>query len=378
MLSNKTYPIRSHDEFRGAQQLPTPALVIDAKTVRRNIGRLADYVASHKLGVRPHTKTHKSLRLATMQVEAGAIGLTAAKVGEAEVMAEVCNDLLLAYPPVNAIRAERLAVLAHDRAVRAAIDSIDALEVTAAAARTADVTTGLLVDLDVGFGRTGVQSPQQALALAQAIDSTAGVQLDGIMFYPGHVWEPADEQAPVLQAIDAILEETIDLWTRNGLGAKIVSGGSTPTAYQSHHVTHQTEIRPGTYVYNDMNTVHGGYCSLDDCAARIVATVVSNAVKGQVVIDAGSKTLTSDQCFPAPESGHGYVVELPDARIAKLSEEHGQIDVTRCDHVPAVGDRLTIVPNHICPCINLQDQAWWLEPDEPPQPLPIEARGKLQ
>ena len=377
-MSNKTYPTRSHDDFGGAQRLSTPAIVIDAKTVRRNIGRLTDYAAPHKLGIRPHTKTHKSQRLASMQCEAGAVGLTAAKVGEAEVMAEVCDDLLLAYPPVSVARAEGLARLGRNLTVRAAIDSIDALEVTAAAAQTAGVTIGLLVDLDVGLGRTGLQSPEQALAIAQAIDSTAGVRLDGIMFYPGHVWDPADEQAPVLRAIDAILEEAIDLWTQNGLAAKIVSGGSTPTAYQSHHVSRQTEIRPGTYVYNDMNTVRGGYCSLDDCAAHIVCTVISNAVKGQVVIDAGSKTLTSDLCLPAPESGHGYVVELPDARIAKLSEEHGQIDVTRCDHVPAVGDRLTIIPNHICPCINLQDQAWWLESDEPPQPLPTEARGKLQ
>lgn len=355
----------------------TPALVIDGDVAHRNIARLAEYATSHALDVRPHTKTHKSRRLATLQLRAGASGLAVAKVSEAEVMAEVCDDVLLAYPPVDASRAERLAELNRRATVRAAIDSVAALEVAAAAARQAQVTIGLLVDLDVGLGRTGVQSPEEALALAQAIDTTKNVRLDGIMFYPGHIWASMEQQAPLLRAIDGILEETLDLWRGAGLSAEIVSGGSTPTAYQSHCVSRQTEIRPGTYVYNDMNTVHGGYCRLEDCAARILCTVISNTVKGQVVVDAGSKTLTSDRCLPAPESGHGYVVELPDARITQLSEEHGQIDISRCHRVPAVGERLTIIPNHICPCVNLQDRVWWLEPGEPPQPITVDARGRL-
>ncbi len=365
------------DSFRSIQQLPTPAMVLDSTVVRQNIRRLADYGTKVGLGIRPHTKTHKSRSVAAMQLEAGAVGLTTAKVGEAEVISKAGEDLLLAYPPVDAIRTQRLALLAHDRTVRAAIDSVTALEAVAEAARRADVTIGLLVDLDVGFGRTGVQSPEDALALARAIDSTAGVRLDGIMCYPGHVWAPSDQQAIPLQAVDAILIETIDRWTQGGLAAPIVSGGSTPTAYQSHFVTQLTEIRPGTSIYNDMNTVHGGYCTLADCAARIVCTVVSNAVPGQVVIDAGTKTLTSDRCFPAPDSGHGHVLEYPKAKITQLSEEHGQIDITRCESQPNVGERVTVIPNHICPCVNLQDMVWWIEQGQPPQPLTVDARGKL-
>jgi D-serine deaminase-like pyridoxal phosphate-dependent protein len=166
-------------------------------------------------------------------------------------------------------------------------------------------------------------------------------------------------------------------WRRSGLEARIVSGASTPTAYQSHLVGHLTEIRPGTYVYNDMNCVRGQCAALDDCAARILATVVSTAVPGQVVLDAGSKTLTSDRCGPAPDSGHGHVLEYPQAKITKLSEEHAQVDVTACDRAPKVGERVTVIPNHICPCVNLQDQVWWKEEGSPPRAIMVEARGKV-
>lgn len=363
--------------MHSTSDLPTPALILDAPVVHRNIQRLADYSQQSGLRIRPHTKTHKSRLVAALQQEAGAIGLTVAKVGEGVALSTAGDDLLLAYPPVDKFRAEQLVRLAHDRTVRAAIDSTIALDAVAEAAQRDEVTIGLLVDLDVGMGRTGLQSPQQALALARAIESTAGVRLDGIMCYPGHIWQLAEEQEPALQAVDAKLEETIDCWSQSGLAAGIVSGGSTPTAYQSHGITHLTEIRPGTYVYNDMNTVHGSYCTLEDCAARILCTVISDAVPGQVVIDAGSKTLTSDRCLPAPQSGYGYVIEYPLAQVTRLSEEHGQIDTTACDRQPSVGERVTVIPNHICPCINLQDAVWWCEPGESPQLLTIDARGKL-
>ncbi len=197
------------------------------------------------------------------------------------------------------------------------------------------------------------------------------------MFFPGHISAPPAEQPPALQAVSQLLEALLGAWRKNGLEARIVSGGSTPTLFQSHLVPQLTEIRPGTYVYNDMNCVHGGCATLDDCAARIISTVVSTAVPGQVVLDAGSKTLTSDRCGPAPESGHGHVLEFPKAKIVKLSEEHAQVDVKECERAPKVGDRVTVIPNHICPCINLQDAVYWQEPGEPPRELRIDARGKV-
>lgn len=358
--------------------LLTPAIVIDGGVVEQNLRRLAAYAKSRRLNLRPHTKTHKSVRFAAMQLEHGAAGLTVAKASEARVMARVAGelDLLVAYPAVDAARSTGLGELAHDvGALRVAIDSTHAVDLLAAAARSAATTIGALVDLDVGYRRTGVQTPQSALALAQHISRAGGLRLDGIMFFPGHVWEPPAEQAPALQAIDALIGEVKSLWSRHGLDATIVSGGSTPTAYQSHLMQNLTEIRPGTYIFNDMNCVAGGFCEIGDCAARVVCTVVSDAVPGQVVIDAGSKTLTSDRCHPAPESGHGLIVEFPAAKISRLSEEHGQVDVTKCDRAPKLGQRVTVIPNHICPCVNLQDRVFWLQENEAPRPVAVDARG---
>jgi D-serine deaminase-like pyridoxal phosphate-dependent protein len=246
------------------------------------------------------------------------------------------------------------------------------------AAHSANTTVGLLVEIDVGMGRTGVPSSLATLPLAEAIDRLPNVRLDGLMVYPGHIWEPVDRQAESLRALDILLEQTIELWSRQGLAACVVSGGSTPTAYQSHLVSRLTEIRPGTYIFNDMNTVRGGYCSLADCAARLIATVISDAVAGQVVIDAGSKSLSSDLCLPAKNTGYGYVIEYPEAVITRLSEEHGQMDVSACASRPAIGERVTVIPNHICPCLNLHDSVLWETPDESLTLMHIDARGKIQ
>jgi len=359
----------------------TPALVIDAARVRRNIESLAAYAAAHGIVARPHCKTHKSIEVARVQLAAGAGGLTMAKVGEAEALVAAfdggASDILLAYPAVDAARAQRLADLARESTVRVALDTPVGVEAMSAAARSAGVTIGVLVDLDVGMGRTGVPTAAALVPLAGAVAVAPGLRLDGIFCYPGQIWAKPAEQAAPLAAVAAKLQEAIDLFDRHGLCRQVISGGSTPTAFQSHLVPQVTEIRPGTYVFNDMNTVRGGFCTLDDCAATIVCTVVSDAVAGQVVLDGGTKTFTSDRCGPAPDSGHGFIVEYPDAMITKLTEEHGQVDVSRCERRPQVGERVTVIPNHICPCINLQDAVWWREADGRLRPLTIQARGRL-
>jgi D-serine deaminase-like pyridoxal phosphate-dependent protein len=366
--------------------LPTPSIVICAETFGRNLRKLAGYVKEHGLGLRPHSKTHKSTFFGKKQMEAGAIGMTVAKAGEAAVMAEIADDILMAYPAVDKFRAGQLAKLAKKQTIRVGIDSALAADVLGEAARSEGSFIGILVDIDVGLHRTGVQSVEDSLKLAQYIAKEApdvhpglrsGLRLDGIMFYPGHVNLAMAKEGKVIREIDAKIGEAKELWKKKGLEAKIVSGGSTPTAYFSHEFKNMTELRPGTYIYHDMNGVHGGFATLEECAARILATVVSTAVPGQFVIDAGSKTLTSDKCGPAPESGHGYVVEYPEAKIVKLTEEHGQVDSTRCAKGPKVGERVTVIPNHICPCINLQDAVWWRERDQKPVAIEIQARGKV-
>lgn len=358
------------------EELPTPSIVIDAAVARRNLKKLAEYAKAHSVKLRPHTKTHKSVMMGRMQMELGAIGLTVAKVGEAQVMTEASSDILMAYPAADAMRSAELAKLAGRITMRVGIDSQTAAGVLASAARQTGSTIGIIVDLDVGLHRTGTQSPAEAVALGEYVANQKGLRLDGIMFYPGHVKDESAESIRHLEAVEALLAETIALWKKSGLSTSIVSGGSTPAAYLAHHLPSMTEARPGTYIFFDMNGVHGGYAKLDDCAARIQCTVVSNAVPGQFVIDAGSKTLTSDKCGPAPDSGHGYVIEYPAAKIVKLTEEHGQVDSRACEKTPKVGERVTVIPNHICPCVNLQDQIWWREEKEI-RPIHVDARGKV-
>ncbi len=364
-------------EFEELSRLQTPALVIDGTKVCANVHRLAEYARTHRINIRPHTKTHKLRRLAHLQLDAGAIGIAVAKVTEAEAISDPEQDVFVAYPPIGEGRANRLAALAHDRTMRAAVDSLAAIEATAAAAKSANVTIGLLVDLDVGLGRTGVPSPADTLPLAQAIDRAPNLRLDGLMIYPGQVWSKPNEQAAELQAIDDLVAQTLALWKKHGFSAAIVSGGSTPTAYQTHLMPHVTEMRPGTYVYNDMNTVRPGFATVDDCAARVVATVISDAVSSQVVVDAGSKTLARD-ASSVPDGGFGYVVEYPNARIKQLSEEHGQVDIRACDPRPKLGERVTIIPNHICPCVNLHEAIWWMEPGQPLEQMIVDARGCIR
>ena len=361
--------------------IPTPALVLDAAKVRRNIARMADYTKAVGVANRPHTKTHKSIAIAGLQLAAGAVGLTVAKVGEAEVLAlafaDRHPDILVAYPAVDPARTMRLAALARSATIRVAVDSPEAIAALSAAAREAGTTIGILVDLDVGSGRTGVPTADRLVALAEAVDRAPGLRLDGIFYYPGHVTVLPESQAAPLSLVAEKLEGAIRRFDWMGLCRGIVSGGSTPTAYQSHLIRSGTEIRPGTCVYNDLNIVRGGFGSIDDCAASVVCTVVSDAVKDQVILDGGSKTLTMDRCGPAPDSGHGLIVEYPEAFIGKLTEEHAQVDVSRCAARPRVGERLTVIPNHICPVVNLHDTAWWWEADGSLQVLPIDARGKL-
>jgi D-serine deaminase-like pyridoxal phosphate-dependent protein len=258
-----------------------------------------------------------------------------------------------------------------------AIDSLEAVERLDKALAGSQRQAGVLVDIDVGLHRTGVQTPDESVRLAARIAASSRLRLDGLFCYPGHIWSFQEEQGAELAAVESTIQAHLARWKTEGLQARIVSGGSTPTAYQSHLTPSVNELRPGTYVFNDINTLRGGYCTLDDCAARILATVVSTAVPGQVVIDAGAKTLAADRCISAPDSGHGLVVQYPDARIRHLSEEHGQVDVSKCETKPRVGERVTIIPNHVCPTINLTDFAWWLTPGGVEQ-LAIDARGKVR
>ncbi len=358
-------------------ELETPAAVVDLDRMDANLDRLATYARSHGLALRPHVKTHKTPELAAEQLRRGAVGVTVATLHEAEVMSAVSDDVLLAYPPVGAARVARLLALPAHVRLTVALDSHDALEPLAAAAAAAGRTIGVLIELDLGMGRCGVTRPDEAVALAGAATRLDGVEYRGVMFYPGHIREHVDELAPALERLAADLARFIDALAAAGLAPAVVSGGSTPAAFASHRIPGVTEIRPGTYIFNDRTTAHVGACAWEDCAYAVLATVVSVAVPGQAVIDAGSKALFREEVRggTGPAAGFGALRDRPDVVVRAMSEEHGILDLSGTDWRPRVGDRVLVVPNHVCVSVNQHERLWGVRGDRVEACWAVAGRG---
>jgi D-serine deaminase-like pyridoxal phosphate-dependent protein len=360
-------------------EVETPALIVDLEVMERNLRRVADYAREHGLRLRPHTKTHKSIRIARRQLELGAAGLTVAKTGEAEVMLGAApDDLLVAFPVVGRAKLERLMEVARRARVTVAIDSIAVAGQLAEAARAAKVRIGVLAETDVGLGRVGVAPGQPLLALAEGIRGTRGLELEGIAFFPGHIRGLDESGRRALGELSKLVGSIRAEFRRAAIELKIVSGGSTPTLFHSHEVEGLNEIRPGTYVFNDLNTVRSGACGMEDCAAAVLATVVSTARPGQAILDGGSKTFSSDRLVDSAEVTFGHVVEAPGARFHKMNEEHGFVDVTHAERAFEVGDRVRVIPNHVCAAMNLHDQVYGIRGDQVEEVWKVDARGKLQ
>jgi D-serine deaminase-like pyridoxal phosphate-dependent protein len=359
--------------------LDTPALVIDLDIMERNLCRVADYTREHGLRLRPHTKTHKIPALGRRQIELGAAGLTVAKVGEAEVMLRSGTpDLLIAYPVIGARKLERLMTVARETAVTVALDSLEAARELSDAAHRAQVTIGVLAEVDAGLGRIGVTPGPELIELIRGLARLPGLSFEGITFYPGHVKKLDEEGLRAIDDLTALVGTMLAEVRAAGFEPKIVSGGSTPALFHSHRVAGVNEIRPGTYIFNDKNTVLSGACEYADCAASIVATVVSTARKGQIIIDGGSKTFSSDRLSPVPEVSFGYLVEAPGAVFTRMNEEHGYIDVREAEREFRVGDRVRMIPNHICTAMNLHETVYGIRGDTVEQVWTVEGRGKLQ
>lgn len=357
--------------------LDTPALVIDLDVMERNLRRVADYSTSHGLRLRPHTKTHKIPALARRQIELGAVGLTVAKVGEAEVMlgAEP-PDFLIAYPVIGERKLDRLMEVGRRAPVTVSLDSEYAARALSQAAHKAHVEIGVLAELDAGLGRVGVP-PSGIVGLSRSIAALPALRYEGIAFYPGHIKKLEDGGHEALQALSALLTSVVRDLKQAGLAPRVVSGGSTPTLFHSDEVAELNEIRPGTYIFNDRNTVLSGACAWEDCAASIVATVVSTAKQGQMIIDGGSKTFSSDR----PASGDvsfGRIVEAPDAVFTKMNEEHGFVDISSAGRTFEIGERVRVIPNHICVAMNLHECVYGVRNGMVEQTWRVEGRGKLQ
>lgn len=352
--------------------LDTPALVIDLDVMERNLARVAAYAREHGLRLRPHTKTHKIPALGRRQLDLGAVGLTVAKTTEAEVMLQAAPpDLLIAYPVWGRAKLERLREAARRTRLSVAVDSIE----VARALSGLGIELGVLVEVDFGLGRTGV-APEAAPALIQELVALPHLHWDGINFYPGHIKGLAGEDEARLAKLRRDLNDLLTTLTALRLVPEVVSGGSTPLLFHSHTIEGMNEIRPGTYIFNDLNTAAMGACALEDCAASILTTVVSRRA-GHMIIDGGSKTFSSDR-LATGGPGFGLIPELPGAVFHKMNEEHGYVDISQCAKAPAIGERVRVVPNHVCVAVNLHERIYGARRGEVEEIWTVAGRGKLQ
>lgn len=359
-------------------ELETPAILIDLDIMEANLARVAAYAGQHGLRLRPHTKTHKIPALGRRQIALGAVGLTVAKVGEAEVMVESGTpDLLVAYPIVGRSKLDRLMQVARRTRLTVSLDSLGVAAALSHAARAARVTVGVLAEVDAGMGRVGV-APAAVVPLAKAMAGLPHLEFEGFAFYPGHIKQPDQTGLSELAQVGALVESIVRDLKAAGLPVNVVSGGTTPTLFHSHLIAGLNEIRPGTYIFNDRNTALGGGCDWADCAATILTTVVS-ARPGHIIVDGGSKTFSSDGVAIPGEVSYGVVREAPGAHFYKMNEEHGYIDLRNAERKDfLVADRIRVLPNHICVAMNLHEQVYGIRGDQVVETWKVAARGKLQ
>ncbi|MBI3963347.1 MAG: D-TA family PLP-dependent enzyme [Deinococcus sp.] len=358
--------------------LDTPAVIIDLDVMERNLARAAAYCQQHQLRLRPHTKTHKIPAIAQQQLAHGASGITVAKLGEAEVMrAAGITDMLIAYPIVGESKLRRLAALVPQAHITVALDSEEAARGISKAAQESGGTISVLVEVDTGLGRCGLAIGPAVSDLCHQVQDLPGLCLAGIMTYQGHIMGDAHAREKLTGEENSRLAILLALLDKAHLSCQIISGGSTPNFFLSHQILGINEIRPGTYVFNDLNTVMAQAAQREDCAMSVLATVVSTAVPKQMVVDAGSKSLSTDR-LATGQSGFGQVQGAPELVVTGLSEEHGQIDVSRSQRKFSVGDRVRIIPNHVCTAMNLHDEAYGVRGDTVECLWPIAGRGKVR
>ena len=363
--------ILTHFQFEDAgsrlEDLETPVPVIDIGVVERNLRRWQARCDALGLANRPHIKTHKLVPLAKAQIDLGAKGITVQKLGEAEVMADAgISDMLLTFNVVGHHKLERLAALARRSAIKVVADNDVVLEGLSHAASLAGRDIEVLVECDTGAGRNGVQNPQAAIALAQAIDRPPGLTFGGLMTLPENGARPQ---------MAAFLDVAREGLSKSGLEVPAVSTGGSPDMWKDEGLGLATEYRAGTYIYFDRMQVAAGSATPEDCALSVLSTVVSVPTANRAMIDAGSKALTSDLLGL---EGYGEVRALSGARVYNMSEEHGFLDISHLNDKPKVGDLVRITPNHVCPVTNLFDKVVFVRGDEVLGAVKVDARGTVQ
>jgi D-serine deaminase-like pyridoxal phosphate-dependent protein len=354
--------------------IDTPAVVIDLDVVERNARRLGDALAARGIALRPHVKTHKSVALARLQLDAGARGLTVGNLGEAEVFAAAgLHDLFIAYPVwAEGPKAARLRALhgIDDLQLLVGFDSTEGAKRLAAAVAGSKRPLAVVLELDPGNRRTG--APAERAGEIAAAARKLGLDVRGVFTHGGHAYRPggaepagADEVATLARGAAALASESIE--------PTVISAGSTPTQLTAA-VAPVNEIRSGTYLIGDRQQWAIGAVPGDGIAMAVAATVVSAAVEGQVVIDAGAKTLTKD--VASYLTGHGVLPAYPDAMLERVSDYHGVVRIPAGTQCPGVGEVVAVIPNHVCPVIDLRDSFVATRAGEIVGIWPVDARGR--
>jgi D-serine deaminase-like pyridoxal phosphate-dependent protein len=358
--------------------LDTPALLVDLDRLERNIARMAEIARAGGKALRPHTKTHKTPEIARMQLDAGAVGLTMAKLGEAEVLADHgFTDLFVANQVVGPPKCERLIALLKRANVTVGVDSYEGALELAKAAWQAGVTISVRIEVDTGHHRAGVRSVEEAIRLCERMSDLPVPRVTGIFTHEGHLYKlGGEEQAAAAVEAAALMRHIAD--ELRGAGASIddVSMGSTPGAPLIAGEEGVTELRPGVYVVQDRMQVGIGSAGEEQCALSVLATVTSRPDDTTALLDAGTKTLSGDR---APSgSAHGLVVDDPSIVFDWASEEHGHLDLTNASERPRVGQKLRVVPWHACACVNMHEKMYAVRGEKVEAVWTVAGRGRIQ
>lgn len=344
-------------------EIETPAAVVDLSRLEFSIKRLQNYLDEHGIANRPHIKTHKIPEIAHMQLAQGAMGITCQKLGEAEVMVQAgIRDILVPYNILGAKKLNRLVLLAKRARITLTADSSVTVSGLSPAAYEHGVSIPVLVEFDTGLHRCGVETPQLAAELAGLIDSSPGLRFAGLMTYPVN-----ENTGPFVEEVKKLIEP-------KGLQVACVSVGGTRCMWEAHQHSEITEYRAGMYVYGDRSTVESGAMTLEECSFSVRSTVVSRPSQERGILDAGSKSLSSDLLGL---EGHGLILEYPEAQIYALSEEHGHVEFSGCDSKPEIGEVVTILPNHCCVANNLFNQVIGVRDGQVEVVWPVQARGAV-
>jgi D-serine deaminase-like pyridoxal phosphate-dependent protein len=361
--------------------LDTPALLIDLDVVSRNLTWMQQKADKHGVALRPHIKTHKITELAHLQIGLGAIGVSTAKVSEAEVMAEAgIKDIFIANQVVTEAKLKRLVALSRKVKVSVGLDSISAANKLSSMFAASGLTVEYVIEINSGLNRCGVLPGRDAVELYQAIMGLPALRFKGIFTHAGQVYGAGSlsEVQEVSLLESRIMAETARALEQAGTSTEILSVGSTPTmkVWQGHDSVN--EIRPGNYIFHDAMQISLGVATLEECALSILATVISRPAKERAIIDGGSKALSSDKGAHGKEMASGFGIVLgTKATLARLSEEHGIMSLDPEEDLD-IGDKVRIIPNHACAVVNLFDQAYGIKNGKVVEEFKIAARGKTQ